>query len=103
MVFISFLILISMIFSPLAKTLFHVDEFFTLGLIKYSIRNAITLTSYDVHPPLYYIILKIVTKVLNLLNINLNTIFILKIVTIIPGFLLTLIFLYKINILLNFF
>ena len=94
---ISCFICIFMIFSPLANSLFHIDEFFTLSLIKYSITNAITITSYDVHPPLYYIILKIVTKILTLLNINFNTIFVMKMMSVIPYILILIISLTKIK------
>ena len=94
---ISCFICIAMIFSPLANALFHVDEFFTLGLIKYSISNVITLTSNDVHPPLYYIILKLATKILTLLNLNFNTIFVLKMMSLVPYILILLISVTKIK------
>ena len=37
------------------------DEAYTLALVKQSIFNIINITSYDVHPPLYYLILKIMS------------------------------------------
>lgn len=41
------------------------DELFTVGLIEHSYGELIGLTAQDVHPPLYYMI----TKVLSLIHI----------------------------------
>ena len=42
------------------------------------------LTAADVHPPLYYLIVKIVIKLLTMLNISFDMIFVSKIVSLIP-------------------
>ena len=81
---IGVLIFIVMIFSPLNNLVIHIDEFFTLAVIKFSIGDIIKININDVHPPLYYLILKVITKVLTSLNIQYNTLFVLKMVSIIP-------------------
>lgn len=79
---ISILIFLTMLVSPLTRTLYHVDEYFTLATIKFPIMQLITVTARDVHPPLYYFILKIAVKLFSAFNLDL--ILISKIVTIIP-------------------
>lgn len=83
-------ILCIMIFNPLNHLFIHYDEYFTFGLIHLPITNAIKVTATDVHPPLYYIILKIVTKILTILHIHFDTLYVLKLVSIIPYFILLL-------------
>lgn len=82
--FISIILCIYMIFSNLTNVIFEIDEYFTFALVKFPINDMITITSNDVHPPLYYLILKSVLKVLNTLNIQYNLLYILKILSITP-------------------
>ena len=81
---ISLLIFALMIFTPLNQFVIHKDEYFTLSVIKFSIRDIITINVNDVHPPLYYLILKIITDILSTLNISYSTLFVSKITSIIP-------------------
>ncbi|WP_305557086.1 hypothetical protein [Methanobrevibacter sp. V74] len=67
------------------------DEYFTLGLVNTSIFQLISITSSDVHPPLYYIILKFSIKIVSLLQIPLKSIFVSKFVSVIPYFILLII------------
>ncbi len=83
-------ILCIMIFNPLNHLFIHIDEYFTFGLIHLPISNVIKITAADVHPPLYYIILKIATKILTVLHIPFNTLYVLKVVSIMPYFILLL-------------
>lgn len=83
-------ILCIMIFNPLNHLFIHYDEYFTFGLIHLPITDAIKVTAWDVHPPLYYIILKIATKILTVLHIPFDTLYVLKLVSIIPYFILLL-------------
>ena len=62
--------------------LFTVDEYFTYGLIKFPLMHGITITMADVHPPLYYIILKVFIKLLS--PLGLDILYISKIITLIP-------------------
>ena len=72
------------ILSPPMKMLFNIDEFFTLGIIKAPLLQGITITANDVHPPIYYIILKVFLKIFYVLNINVDIIYLSKIITAIP-------------------
>lgn len=80
---ISIVALLALIFNPLNSVLFHVDEYFTLGLIKYPLIHGILITAADVHPPLYYILLKVCVKLFSIFNFN-NPLFISKIITVVP-------------------
>ena len=81
---ISVLIFIAMIFSPLNYLIIHKDEFFTMAVIKFPISDLIQITINDVHPPLYYLILKVITKILTSLHISYNTLFVFKLTSIVP-------------------
>lgn len=81
---LSILILISMIFSPLNKFIFYIDEYFTLFVIKFSIIDVIKINIHDVHPPLYYFIIKAIAKILSLGNISYNPLFLLRIISFTP-------------------
>lgn len=85
------ILLLSMIFNPLNRFFIHIDEYFTIGLINLPIINGIQLTAVDAHPPLYYLILKVVTKILNILHIHGKGIYLLKLVSVIPYFILLLV------------
>ena len=65
-----------------------VDEAFSLNLIKNSYREMISLTAIDVHPPLYYIILKFFVDGVHLILPNVSSIYLSKLVSVIPYLLL---------------
>lgn len=71
-----------MIFSPLNNVIVLDDEFFTLGLIKFPLMHGIAITAADVHPPLYYIILKFAIKLFSIFNFDI--VFISKMATTLP-------------------
>lgn len=82
---LSIIFFIYMVFlSPLNNVFIHPDEFFTLGIIKLSLPDIITVTAKDVHPPIYYIILKSVLEFCGLFNLSHYSLFISKIVSIVP-------------------
>ncbi len=76
--------LVAMIFISLKLTFIHIDEYFTMAILKFPILDVLKIDIGDVHPPLYYLILKVITKVLTQLNIQYNTFFVLRLVSIIP-------------------
>lgn len=85
---ISILFLLYMVFTPLNQYLIHTDEYFTVALIRLPLLDGISLTSADVHPPLYYLIVKLILNALSLLNIKYNLIVVLKLISIIPFFII---------------
>lgn len=74
--------LIYMFISPLNHIIVHIDEYFTMTLTSLPINDIITITSWDVHPPLHYLLGKIVVKLASMLGID--RLFALKILSIIP-------------------
>lgn len=80
--FFSFLILIYMCLSQLTHLIYTVDEYFTLGIINLPFLNGITVMINDVHPPLYYMILKIPMMILDILGIAYDTIVLSKYISI---------------------
>lgn len=60
------------------------DEAFSLNLIKHSYAEIIALTATDVHPPLYYIILKCLVDVVHALLPSVSVIFIARLVSVVP-------------------
>lgn len=81
---LSIIVFVIMLFSPLNNLLYHIDEYFTLGLVKFPIMQGITISANDVHPPFYYLLLKFVLKIFP----GQNIVFISKIMTIIPYFII---------------
>jgi len=94
---ISIILCAYMIFSNLTQVIFEIDEYFTFALIKFPITDIITITSNDVHPPLYYLILKFVVKIIDSLNIQYNLLYTLKILSIIPYILILIVSMTKIK------
>lgn len=67
-----------------------VDETFSLMITRFDYSELIELTAADVHPPLYYIILKICIDCAHIIfNKNIETVYLAKIISVIP-FILTL-------------
>ena len=84
LIILSFILFFIIIFLPAMKLLFNIDEYFTLGIIKAPLLHGITMTANDVHPPLYYMILKAFLKIVSVLNINVDFIYLSKIITALP-------------------
>ena len=66
------------------------DELFTVGMIKHSYGDLIAFTARDVHPPLYYCIVKLAVELCKLISPMADTVIIAKIVSVLPYFILLL-------------
>ncbi|MCH5257284.1 MAG: hypothetical protein J1D87_08310 [Lachnospiraceae bacterium] len=84
---ISFLMLINSIRLCLSSDIWY-DELFTMGMVEHSYGELINFTARDVHPPLYYIIAKFVLDLCKLIFPLADNIVIVKIVSVLPYFLL---------------
>ena len=80
----SFLFFGFMVYLIITKPFVFNDDWFTVGLTYLPLFDSIKITAADVHPPLYYIIIKFVTFILTSLNIKYNTIFLLKLLSAVP-------------------
>ena len=81
---LSFIILIYMLITPLDHLILHVDEYFTLTLINFDLNEMVRLTAADVHPPLYYLILKFFMTVFGFFGVSSHSLYAVRIVSIIP-------------------
>ena len=81
---LSLLILGLMVFLIITKPFLHIDEWFTKGLLTLSLRDMVHITAGDVHPPLYYFTVWAPVKVLNLLHIKFDKIFVMKMMSVLP-------------------
>lgn len=79
---IAILIGIYMFICPISHILIHVDEYWTLSLINLPFIEGMRIAINDVHPPLHYIILYAVSPLTH------NSIYLLKVVSIIPFFII---------------
>ena len=66
------------------------DELFTVGMIEHSYGDLIAFTVRDVHPPLYYCIVKFVVELCKLMAPTADTVITSKIVSVLPYFILLL-------------
>lgn len=64
------------------------DELFTVGMIEHSYGDLIALTARDVHPPLYYCIVKLIVELCKLLVPEANIVALTKIISVLPYFIL---------------
>lgn len=64
------------------------DELFTVGMIEHSYGDLIAFTARDVHPPLYYCIVKFVLELCKLISAQANAVVIAKVVSVLPFFIL---------------
>ena len=64
------------------------DELFTVGMIEHSYGDLVALTAGDVHPPLYYCIVKFVVELCKLILPNADIVVFTKIVSVLPYFIL---------------
>lgn len=87
--FIAVIGILVQIYCSFSKDIW-LDEAFSLQMIKHTYKEMILLTAQDVHPPLYYIILKSVVDILMKIFSNGSNIFIGKMVSIIPEIILIL-------------
>ena len=62
------------------------DELFTVGMIEHSYGDLIAFTARDVHPPLYYCIVRFVLELCKLIAKQADPIIIAKLVSVIPYF-----------------
>lgn len=90
LLFASIIILIRLLTLPMAHSLIHIDEYFTLEIVKLPLSDAWKIIIGDYHPPLYYILLKIVKKLSLMTSLNLDLISVLKLFSILPYFILIL-------------
>lgn len=74
---LSILMLIYMLISPLNQLVVNVEEYFTLTLVNFPIADIISMSGSDVNPPLYYLLVKALSKVA-------DDLFIMKIFSVIP-------------------
>ena len=81
---ISIMLFISLFLSPLNNVFIHTDERFTIDLIRLSFMDALKLTINDVHPPLYYFLLKIFYGIVTNLGLSEDILFISKVFSMIP-------------------
>lgn len=91
------LMLIYLISLPINHVVIHIDEHFTLGLIQLPTADFWKLIISDVHPPLYYLILKLVTYILNTQHLQYDITYVCNLVSIIPYFLILLFSIIKIR------
>lgn len=72
------LILLYMFISPLTHTFINVDEYWTYSLVNLPFMQGMIVAVHDVHPPLYYMILYLLTP------LGLQNLYVLKVASIIP-------------------
>ena len=60
---LSILMLIYMLLSPLTQVIGNVGEYFTLTVIHFPVSDIIHISGGDVNPPLYYLLLKVVSRI----------------------------------------
>lgn len=85
----SILVLFYMFPTPLNHVIMHIDEYFSMTLATLPIKDIITVNTWDVHPPLYYILAKAAYKIAELIGID--ALFSLRILSIIPYIILLII------------
>lgn len=86
---LSILILAYMFITPLNQLIVHIDEYFTLTLTTLPISDIITINTWDVHPPLHYLLGKVAVKLAAMFGMD--SFFSLKVLSIIPYILILII------------
>ena len=86
---LSVLMLIKSLMLCFGKDIWY-DELFTVGLAQHSWGELIALTAADVHPPLYYMIVKLAIDLCKLISASADAVIIAKIVSVVPYFILLL-------------
>lgn len=65
------------------------DELFTVGMAEHSYGELISFTAKDVHPPLYYCIVKLILDLCKLMSPSADSIIVIKCVSVLPYYLLS--------------
>lgn len=94
---ISFLFLILLFYIYIKYPFLSVDEGYTRGLLNLNLSDMISVTSNDVHPPLYYFINFLFAKLVNILGLHMSVMHLLEFPALIPYLILLLISLTKIR------
>lgn len=79
------------------KPFMEIDEWFTKGIVQHSASQVVAITGIDVHPPLYYLLLKVPMKILSMLNMNYDLVFLIKFMSLVPLIILILVCITKIR------
>ncbi len=93
---LSVLFFFIIVYVAFSKPSVSYDDYYTLGIIRYSFLDMINATAENVHPPIYYIILKLFTKVFGIID-NVGLVFAGKVVSLMPIALLLIINLTKVR------
>ena len=80
----SIALLILMIYYCFTRVFMWRDEYFTLGVINLPLQSSISKIASDVHPPLYYFIVKSILYFFNILHIRFNLINVVKLISVLP-------------------
>ena len=67
---LSIIFIIYTLLTPLNHLICHIDEYFTLTVTNLPVTDIITVTAGDVHPPLYYLMAKVVVEISKIFNLN---------------------------------
>ena len=67
----SIIFLAYLFITPLNSIVCQIDEFFTMTVTTLPVSDIITVNTWDVHPPLYYFMGKIVAKLTEITSTNL--------------------------------
>lgn len=81
---ISLLLVAFWFFIAFKYPFISVDEWYTKGLVHFKINDLLAAVAVDVHPPLYYIILKAGMKLLNAVNLHVDLLLYLKFMSLVP-------------------
>lgn len=80
---LSLILFLFILAYALFKPGINYDDYYTLGIIRLPLMDMISATAVNVHPPLYYIILKVFSKIFNPSD-NLSLVLFGKVVSLIP-------------------
>lgn len=79
------------------KPFVEIDEWFTRGLVEFPAYQVVTVTGIDVHPPLYYLIVKAAMKILTLAHVHYDLVFLIKFMSVVPFIILLIVCVTKIR------
>ena len=74
----SVMLFVSLFLTPLNNVFIHTDERFTIDLIRLSFIDGLKLTINDVHPPLYYFLLKLFYGFISTLGLSEDILYVSK-------------------------
>lgn len=81
---LSVLMLGYMLISPLNQIIGNFNEYFTLTVTNFPMGDLWHIIGGDSNPPLYYLLIKVITKLANILGLNQSLFYILKLFSIVP-------------------